>query len=257
MPMAKPNTSVGEAIDLDGSPYDGLWVQALMYAPGDVAFRRGFFAANYVRINELDLPGPPVTIDRDVLAGLLDAPRWEDLGAEVRQRARDAMVTGQILVALFLMHRYPELLGARGLGGISLNKAFHYLQYIGRDLRWAYGDGTLFPTGETKIKECWATYRRVAHLWAAHAWMTTIPIFDPQTMFREKLGLFLSAARYFETFGCERILDHKGAKSKSAILVNDHWRVPDKYPAKLHVPKDASWFHESPLVQALKTYAAK
>jgi hypothetical protein len=243
-------------IQLHGDKYDPLRTLAVMHAPDDDGFRRAFFATNYIRGNEWDMPGPPVLIEREVLAALIDAPSHEQMRTDTRQRVREGMVAGYILVATFLMWKYPALLGSRKIGGASLNKAFHVCEYLGSELQWPYGDGSVLPGGETKIKECWRRFRPAAHFWAAHAWDRAFPLAGPMVI-HEDLFAFLSAVRYFQMFGSEHLLDNKASKKADTVLGSDFWRVPESVKAELPLPDDPTVLNESPLTAALRSYAAK
>lgn len=246
-----------KSLPLQGDQLDGTRTQAVMLGPDEPVFRRAFFATSLVRGNEWDLPGPPVLVDRQLLADLLAAPAFPELLEDVGARTKDATVAGYVLMGLFMMWRFPELHGPRQMGGVSLNKAFHFCAFIARELEWKYGDGTRLPQGETKIKECWNRYRTVAHLWAAHSWHEAFPLGDKMSLYREKLAEFLSAARYFQMFGQEPILDKKAAKTKESALGEDLWQVPDSFRALLPFDADPSAYEDSPLAQALRVYMAK
>lgn len=244
-------------LDVKQDQYDGLRVQSVMLGPEEPLFQRVFVATGLVRGNEWDLSGPPVLVERQLLADLLDAPAYPTLLEDVRVRTKDATVAGYVLMGLFMMWRFPTVHGPRNLGGVSLNKAFHFCAYIARELEWKYGDGTRLPQGETKIKECWNRYKAVAHLWAAHAWHQAFPLGDGMALYREKLPEFLSAARYFQMFGREQILDKKASKTKESALSEDLWQVPDRFRALLPYHADSSVYEASPLTQALRSYASK
>lgn len=244
-------------LPLEGDHYDGIRTQAVMLAPEEPAFRRAFFAANIVRANEWDLPGSPVLVDRQLLADLLESPAFPELTNDVGARTKDATIAGYVVIGLFMMWRFPELHGSRSMGGVSLNKAFHFCSYIARELEWKYGDGTRLPQGETKIKECWSRYKTVAHLWAAHFWNLAFPAADKASIYREDLPKFLSAARYFQMFGREPILDKKASKTKESTFGEDLWEVPDNFRPMLLYADDPSVYEGAPLTKALRAYAAK
>lgn len=244
-------------LDIQGDQYDGLRVQSVMLGPEEPPFQRSFLATGIVRGKEWDLPGPPVLVDRQLLADLLEAPAYPALLKEVGVRTKDATVAGYVLMGLFMMWRFPELHGARTLGGVSLNKGFHFCAYIAREHGWKYGDGTRLPQGETKIKECWNQYRSVAHLWAAHSWNQAFPMADKIALYREKLPDFLNAARYFQMFGREAILDKKSARAKERALGEDIWTVPASFAARLPYRTDLSVYTDSPLAEALRAYTSK
>jgi hypothetical protein len=253
----KAGQQPAKVLPLESDPYDGIRTQAIMLGPDEEEFRRAFFASNLVRVNEWDLPGPPVQVDRQLLADLLDAPAYSQLREDVGNRTKDATVAGYVVIGLFMMWRFPELHGSRSMGGVSLNKAFHFCAYIAKELEWKYGDGTRLPQGETKIKECWNRYKSVAHLWAAHAWNLAFPMGTKQSIYTEHLPEFLSGARYFEMFGREPILDKKASKTKESILSADLWQVPDSCRAVLRYDDDVSVYADAPLTKALRSYAAK
>lgn len=244
-------------LDIKGDQYDGLRVQAVMLGPEEPLFQRSFLATGLVRGKEWDLPGPPVRVDRQLLADLLEAPAYPALVQEVSARTKDATVAGYVLMSLFMMWRFPELHGARTLGGVSLNKGFHFCAYIAREHGWTYGDGTRLPQGETKVKECWNRYRAVAHLWAAHSWNQAFPLADKMDLYRKKLPEFLNAARYFQMFGREAILDKKSARVKERALGEDIWMIPDSFPARLPFSTDLNVYTGSPLAEALRAYTSK
>jgi hypothetical protein len=243
-------------LPLEGDEYDGIRVQALMLGPDDPGFRRAFFAANVVRVHEWDLPGPAVEVDRQILGDLLHAPAYPVLQQEVASRTKDATLAAYVVIGLFLMWKFPQLHGARNLGGTSLNKAFHFCSYIARELDWKYGDGTRLPQGETKIKACWTQYKSVAHLWAAHSWNLAFPLGGRTSLYREHLPEFLGAARYFQMFGREPILDKKASKRQETILGEDVWEVPDTVRAVLPYDDDPAVYQDSPLARALRSYTA-
>lgn len=248
---------LAKLLPLDGDQYDGIRTQAVMLGPDEPVFRRAFFATNLVRGNEWDLPGPPVLVDRQLLADLLEAPTFPKLLEDVGARTKDATVAGYLVIGLFMMWRFPELHGSRNMGGVSMRKAFHFCSYIARDLAWKYGDGTGLPQGETKIKECWNRYKTVAHLWAAQSWSRAFPAGDKMSLYRENLPNFLSAARYFQMFGRELILDKKASKTKESVFGDDLWQVPDRFRALLPFDDNPNVYEDAPLTKALRAYAAK
>jgi hypothetical protein len=252
----EPAANSRKVLELDGSQYDSTWTLAVMHGPEDDGFRRAFFATSYVRGNEWDQPGSPVLIEREILADLLDAPAYQELTKDVRQRVRDGTVAGYVMIAMFLMWKYPELHGSRSLGGVSLNKAYQFCRHLGHDLQWRYGDGSALPGGETKIKECWRRYRSVSHLWAAHAWNNGFPI-GGKHLIHEDLPAFLGAARYFQSFGNEPVVDNKSSKNTETVLGTDFWRVPETFQPVLPLPDNPEILMGSPLAQALRSYAAK
>ncbi|WP_426307758.1 hypothetical protein ACN9MJ_10440 [Acidovorax facilis] len=252
-----PQNSSARTIEVKGDQYDGLRTQAVMLGPEDPLFRRAFVATGLVRGNDWDLQGPPVLVERQLLADLLEAPAWPALLADVGARTKDAAVAGYVLMGLFMMWRFPEVQGSRNLGGVSLNKAFSFCAYIAREHDWKYGDGTGLPRGETKIKECWHQYRSVAHFWAAHAWNQAFPVPNKMSLYRENLPEFLTAARYFQLFGREPILDKKASKTKESALPEDLWQVPDGFGASLLYDADPSVYEDSLLAEALRSYASK
>ncbi|WP_299793818.1 hypothetical protein [Ramlibacter sp.] len=228
-----------------------------MFGPEEPIFRRAYFATNLVRANEWDLPGPPVLIDRQIISDLLDAASFPQIVNDVGDRTKDATIAGYVVIGLFMMWRFPDLHGSRAMGGVSLNKAFHFCAYIARELGWRYGDGASLPKGETKIKECWNRYKNVAHLWAAHSWSLAVPGGDKRSIYRDHLPELLSAARYFQMFGREPILDKKASKTKESILGADIWHVPDTFRALLRYDDDPSVYEDAPLAKALRAYVAK
>lgn len=251
-PKASPNS-----LWVLGDEYDDLRVWAVMLAPKDAGFQRSFFAVNYVRRNQWEPPGAPIQVDRQLLSDLMDAPSYAQIIDQVQARTKDASVAGYVLICLFMMWRFPDLLGARSLGGPSLRKAFHACVYFAQELEWTFKDGTPLPS-LTKVKECWGKYGAVAHLWAAHTWNKVFPVGDQRFLLRQHLPEFLSGARYFEMFGLEPVVESWAGKKKISALQQDGlWRLPNEIRALLPYADDPAVYADSPLAKALRTYVAE
>jgi hypothetical protein len=243
-------------LELQGDESDGLRVLATMLGPSDESFRQAFMAVNFVRAREWDRSGPPVLMDRDLISALLDAPSFAEMSATTGTRTKDGIVAGYVLTSLFMMWKFPEILGSRSLGGASLNKAFHACVYLSKELDWKFGDGTALPV-ETKIKECWSKYKSVAHFWAAYSWHAAFPLSVGSSIFKEDLPAFLSASRYFEMFGQEPILDKRSSKNMESAQPFEIWQVPESVRAILPFDDNPKVYTDSPFAIALRTYAAK
>jgi hypothetical protein len=187
----------------------------------------------------------------------LDAPSYDRLKQETADRVKDGTVAGYVMLCLFMMWKYPQVHGPRSAGGPSIKKAIHFCRYLSTEFKWKYGDGSPLPSGETKIKECWAGYRSVSHLWGAFAWNAAFPTADRTSLFREDLGKFLSAARWFQEFGTMPLLDNKALKRKESVLGDDFWHIAEEIPPRLLLPDDPRVIEDSALTKALRAYAAK
>jgi hypothetical protein len=246
-------------IPLEGIfPNDTLRLHALMLAPGDAEFRRALYACEYVRGFEWDTPGATVTVFTELIHDLLHAPAYKDLVAGVKERTKRATLAGYVLCSLFLMSRYPELMGARSSGGPSLNKAFHVCTHLASAESWTYGDGKPLPKSDTPVKAAWEEFKSVAHIWAAYSWNLAMPAAPQREILRpENIRAFLQTARYFEEFGKSLMLDKRSAGTKERLLRSDDlWQVPEDYKASILLPVDPAVLSGSPLSRALRAYAA-
>jgi hypothetical protein len=196
-------------------------------------------------------------MERQMIFTLLYAPSYSQILDDVGTCTKDATVAGYIMLALYMMWRLPEIQGARALGGVSLNKAFHFCAYLGKERKWTYGDGSPLPGGVTKVKECWSAYKAVSHLWAAHAWLQAQDGKTKLSRSLDGLAPLLRAARHFEEFGLQEILDTKAAKRKDPVLPPNLWTVPPTYQSELKFDAKAEDYVNSPMGIALRTYVAK
>jgi hypothetical protein len=112
---------------------------------------------------------------------MLVAPDANTLREEQRERAKGGIVAGMVLIGMYVMDRFDL--------SPSINRAIWALRAYGKVT--TYGDGSKFPTSESKIRECWGRFAPVAHLWGATRMNMEYP-------FAPERAVFQSA--HFQTF---------------------------------------------------------
>ena len=241
---------------------DCIRICACMYAPNEMQFQKAYFAAHYARANGYDEPGQRIVVSSDLLCALLYGPSFDQIKVESIQRAKRGTIAGYVLVATFLMWKYPRLMGARNLGGASLNKAIRACRFIAKEHSWKYGDGSSLTPSETYIGQWWQEFRPVAHMWAAFEWNKVFPVVAQEDLLRpEGIESFLQLARFFEEFGALEILTKRGTKGMiSPLNLDEIWTIPAEVKSAIRLPIDddvaSKIFHESPLAKGFRKYAA-
>ena len=142
----------------DGT-YDNLRVDAIMLFPNATKSREQYFAVNYARGTTAQLEDAvEVGVGVATLRFLIDAPSYEELEAQAFICTKRALVAGDLLAALFLMHRFK-------VDEPSINKAIFVAQnYMSRD---GFSDESKYPQSERMIRKCWTDFQPVSHFWAA------------------------------------------------------------------------------------------
>jgi hypothetical protein len=198
-------------IELDDTPNDIRWVQAIKLFPNDKANRDALFAMERIRCELLELGDDldlVIPVSTNVLRILLEAPSCTDMMNLVTAAAKRACIAADILCAIYLMERFS-------LPEPSMNKAVALVQAYAPTT--AYGDDTKLPTSETQIRECWEEFKSVVHLWAAARINKAYPYTkDDRSMYADDFKSYLQIAQGCYHFGVSFI--PKRAKPRTPIL---------------------------------------
>lgn len=147
------------AIKLTGDPWDISRVIAVMLFPSDEPTQRQYFATQLARYHVLEAQDTdPIRLDAYTLRLLLEAPSYETQKEIATERTKRAVVAGDLLASMYVMDRFK-------LPEPSMNKAIFVASQYAKKAR--YGDGKQMNVSERMIRDCWAEYMPVAHLWAA------------------------------------------------------------------------------------------
>ena len=200
--------------------------------------------------------GDVVEISAEHLETLLDAPSWASLSAEMERRGKRAMMAGYVFATVFLLDYCRANLPARIATGASLNKA------TAAAAGWAksdglFGDGTRMPSS-TVIKECWAEFGTVAHLWAAKLLNQAFPRYPVNQDFEEQnVSAFLQSAAYLQMFGANHRLEDKSKRRRDSLLdPATGWTVDIARHRPALMLCDPADLFDAPFLLALKRYAA-
>lgn len=142
-------------IELDGGPDDLGRLYAVMYFPDDENRQQQYLAVQRVRRALLVASDDEeIRPSRRELGLLIEAPGYIQLGQEITVRPKAGIVAGDLLSALYVMHRFDLR--------PSLNRAIWGLQrYAESGVQ--FGDGTGLPRGRKLIREHWDRFSCVAH----------------------------------------------------------------------------------------------
>lgn len=226
-------------VTLDGSPNDIGWIRATMLFPNDDMARRQCFAAESTRAKVLDCADADrLEIAARDLRLLIDAPAYGDLKKIVADNTKRAIVAGDILMGLYVMHRFkvPEP---------SMNKAKFVAQEYAKTAK--YGDGTRMNVSERMILEFWNEYKSVAHFWAAFRINRAYPYAPDEDVFISKE--FPEVAVEMYRFGIGFI----PFRAKAPILdAEESWALPNHIPGRSLVSEQIP----ERLLKYLKKYKA-
>lgn len=201
---------------------DPFWVKSIMNFPEDKNKQDQHFAYLKTDFETRDaLDSEIFNVDAKTLKLILDTPSRNDLKLEITEATKQAIVAGDVLVAIYLMDKF-------GLSRPSLNKAFFVSQAFAKNN--TYGDGTPMAVSIRYVKERWSAFKSVAHLWGAWRLNMGYPIVDQTSLFSEEFETFLGIAKELQDFGLRFI--PLGAKPQLPIMQNDSvWLLPDKIKA--------------------------
>ncbi len=90
---------------------------------------------------------------------MADAPAFSAVIASILERQKDGFIAGAILRLMHALRTQDEALGIKA----SKNKILDFLRIRGEGI---FRQNRIFT--RANLDEIWATYRPVAHLWAAH-----------------------------------------------------------------------------------------
>lgn len=241
--------------------HDKLAVLAAMLWPlPEQEPRRTQFAAVTTVKDLLGNGDQELTLSADVLATVLHAPSWADLGREVEEQTRKATIAGYVMAFMFAMDRYANKMPRRGEAGGSLDKAFFCATAWAREGH-TYRDGSPIQASEGRVKKCWQEFRSVAHLWGAKELNKGVQAVPPQGIFDEQhLPTFLGAAAYLQCYGLSRELTHKSrsaADTPTLLNASDTWLLDTgRFRPRIMLPDDDEHVVQAPFVQFLKRYEA-
>lgn len=235
---AEPETQKRQ-VTLDGSPNDIGWIRATMLFPNDDVARRQCFAVEFAREKVLDCEDADrLEIAARDLGLLIDAPAYAELKKIVAANTKRAIVAGDILTGLYLMHRFevPEP---------SMNKAKFVAMEYARTAK--YGDGSRMNVSERMILECWNEYKSVAHFWAAFRINRAYPYAPDEEVFISKE--FPEVAVEMYRFG----IGFVPFRAKAPILnTAETWALPNHIPGRTLISERIP----ERLLKCLKKYKA-
>ena len=146
---------------------------ALMTYPDDDAARRRWQVVAHAAALTSEPGARPLTLAASDVRTLLEAPSFAELRADQRKRVKDAYVAGGILAGVFIMDRF-------GMSP-SLNRSLRaYRAYAATT---TYGDHSVMPISEPKMRECWNRFAPVAPLWAALTLNKEYPFASERALF--------------------------------------------------------------------------
>jgi hypothetical protein len=207
-------------LKLCGDVLDPFWVRAVTVFPKDLAAAQSCYAVECVKAKMADEPeGGKHVVDTHTLRLLLEAPSYATLKKTVAANSKRAIVAGDILGALYLMHKFdiPEP---------SFNKAVYVAMQYAKTTK--YGDGTPLAISEPTIRACWEEYKTVAHFWAAFRLGQAYPFANDVL---QRFDIYLQVAQGLFAFGTAFI--PKRARPQQTILSReDCWTLPAAIEAK-------------------------
>jgi hypothetical protein len=234
------------AIELDGTPQDLVWLQAVKLFPRDKAHRDQLFTLERVRFEALELGGDldlKIPVSGNVLQTLLESPSYTEMMNQAQEAAKRACIAADILCAIYVMDRFS-------LPEPSLNKAMALVQAYAPTA--TYGDRSKLPASLTQIRKCWEEFKPVAHLWAATRINKVYPYTeDHNSMYTDGFKSYLQVAQGFYHFGVSFI--PKRARPREPILnAETSWTLPlSVQPKNLHSER-----LPDRLIEFLKSYKA-
>ncbi len=235
---AKPEVQKRQ-VTLDGSPNDIGWIRATMLFPNNDVARRQCFAVEFAIAKVLGCEDADrLEIAARDLRLLIDAPAYADLKRIAVANTKRAIVAGDILMGLYVMHRFkvPEP---------SMNKAKFVAMEYAKTAK--YGDGTRMNVSERMILDCWNEYKSVAHFWAAFRINRAYPYAPDEDVFISKE--FPEVAVEMYRFGVGFV----PFRAKAPILdAEESWALPTHIPGRSLVSEQIP----ERLLKYLKKYKA-
>lgn len=206
-------------IELRGDPEDILWVRSVMLFPEDSELRERAFSVEFAREFLADVDRQKFqSLNRRTVELLIEAPAYSDLKKIAAERTKKAILAGNLLMAVFLMHRFNE-------PEPSLNKA----RFVAKEFaaRARYGDGSAIDKSEPSINRAWNDFRSVAHLWAAFEINKAYPFAPKREIFTPNfLPSFLGVAAEILRFG-ESFIPKRARPHVPIVDAKTAWHLPD------------------------------
>lgn len=211
-------------IQLNGTPMDIGWVQAIMAFPQDKGLRDQYFTVHSARLAITDTDkSDAVRMSTEDMHRIINARSYDEIKALHQSSFKRGIVAGDLLGAIYLMDRL-------NLPEPSINKAIHMVQEFSKTE--TYGDGKKMLVGEQAIKTIWSEYKTVGHLWAAYRMTQVFRMFPPQEIY-EKKGFLILLELAAEIFRFATKFVPKRARPKEPIIVAEQsWRLPPEIKAR-------------------------
>ena len=210
-------------IDGDNEWQDLQAIHAVMAYPDDEHLASERFWAPVWMDRVLALPEDgELTIDRNALMAMLQAPAVDEVLQEAQKRATAGQIAGHVLMLC---------IGMDGEGlPVSIRRAGYLLEkYYGR-IRRTHGQ-VVRATIRT-INGAWRSHGSVAHMWAATAAIRMEPAGGFESLAKESLAEFISWSEWFRRKG--ENLTPARQRNPSPILNPDAtWRFPYELVAPL------------------------
>jgi hypothetical protein len=208
--------------------------------------QRLYFIASKIAEKGLELQPDPdgdVTINRQFLENLLNAPSREEIDRSVQQRSGSGIIAGSILYGVVLLHQHRPK-------DASVSKA------IDAFIALAKSHGSTPPLSLSHVKTQWSLYKPVAAMWAAVLLMSDLAggALDIETMPEAAFVVLLSTCEYFREMGESIVARGQAIKHGPVLDKRENYRFPsdlhlDSFEAALPPPGPE-------MIQALKAYRA-
>lgn len=224
--MPKMDLGVGPEDIADGEPFQDLrrhWVSLRLYAymtwPHSAERREQYFAWTVTSLIGDGIIPDSVLAKYGGHKTLCSAPALEALRTEAADRARQALIAGELLGLIMAMDKQLP----KRRGGASLNKAAIILESL---KPFGVADEATFR------KRIWPEFRGVAHIAHAQEWaiqrarMVYGDAFSDGRLFVANLSATLGLARRLQRFS---IAFTSTGRSEPLIPKDELWLVPEGY----------------------------
>lgn len=235
------------SIILDRAAHDPIVVRAIMNFPNDESLRKGYVAIHRTDVELSDAKdNDRIEVEAATLRLLRDCAFLQRLKKAEVASIKAGIVAGDMLAALYLMHRFPAV---KEFAEPSIKKAVHVARVFAKTER--YGDDTRMNVSEAMIRDCWSRFKPVAHLWAAFRLNQAYSFTAERTVFSSGFQVFLEVAAELFRFGCT-FVPLRAQPEKSILDSDDCWILPSEVQPRI-LPMDSL---PDRLREILKSYEA-
>lgn len=224
-----------ETLEILNDGLDGGRIMAWMLFPNRPDLREAHFVRELTRqaVDRAESPAAMIEISAGTLRALLASPGAEELSSLAAEATKRGTVAGDLLSLVYQLQQ-------SGADRPSLRKAIGLYKEFA--LGQKYGDGTALKYSDQTLRNHWAEFTKVAHLWAAFRLNQGPYAFAPEqgAIFHEPAAtrMFLGIAKAIAEFASTFI--PKGTKPPKPVLCADDLLViPGGIPAvRLKLPQD-------------------